>query len=846
MTNPSDSDILKEQIGEGLDDFRRLFRLTCADLGISESQNAVEQVVTLAVSNKSRISLFTTRFLLISTGARVIVVRLIVALQGLPAAWDLPSENATGVLVDDIIRLAPRVILGKFDVPKTVILCERVVRDAPSTEIWSAVYDLITESKVTTPSTVFNSSSLDTPFRSTSSSQQGKEQIHDDIDHRILQEVNGCVYNDTGCFFDEYFGGKAWSSVVEQVVRDVDLQIIDNRWVDYPDPPSQDAFLAWFWGLQSAFFPRGPGAYYSSPTLSLSGSDCKRKPDLFLALSGTTKHDARYSWADVRVIGELKQSENPNDYKKEFLWLCGHAREVFTSQPTRLFLHGFVIRGSVIELWVFDRSGPYSCEKFDLHMNPDRFIKVMAGYTMMSDEELGLNTYIKQDEHGKYIIFKGQDKDEEKLYLEDEPIAFQRAIVCRGTTCYRVKRLGVKDWEFVVKFSWRSDKRRAEGELLQLAKDKGVWGIAQLFGYQDLNSVANLRRGLQFGKPRTFRLASSGLFSQTQSRTKSGHPKKSRSRSAGLDIGEATLDSSSSRQKRERNDGAAEVARLHHSKRSRSGSSRKQTNITSCIDVEQDGNAKSIGKCSAEEAGATSLMISRDANDESFDNRIFCCLVVYPPGRAIDEFRSVKEFLEALRDAIKGHRSLYQHGEILHRDVSKNNIIITDTESKSDPRGLLIDLDLAKELGSGPSGARHRTGTMEFMAIEVLKGKTHTYRHDLESFFYVFLWVIIRHGQKTDQNASKKSRLRDWYTGTYDQIARNKKGDMERVEFKELIAEFPSEFESIKWMAEELRCLLFPMQDGTLFTGAYSDPERIDSVYDGMISIFNKAVDTTS
>ena len=78
------------------------------------------------------------------------------------------------------------------------------------------------------------------------------------------------------------------------------------------------------------------------------------------------------------------------------------------------------------------------------------------------------------------------------------------------------------------------------------------------------------------------------------------------------------------------------------------------------------------------------------------------------------------EFLEACRDVIKGHRSLYQDGKILHRDVPKNNVIITDVEKEEDPSGMLIDLDLAKELGSGPSGARHRTGTMEFMAIEVL------------------------------------------------------------------------------------------------------------------------------
>jgi hypothetical protein len=85
---------------------------------------------------------------------------------------------------------------------------------------------------------------------------------------------------------------------------------------------------------------------------------------------------------------------------------------------------------------------------------------------------------------------------------------------------------------------------------------------------------------------------------------------------------------------------------------------------------------------------------------------------------------------------------------------------------------MLIDLDLAKELDSGLSGVRHRTGTMEFMAIEVLKDKAHTYRHDLESFFYVFLWMIIRERDKT---LPKTSHLRDWYKGTYIQIAKVKK-----------------------------------------------------------------------
>jgi hypothetical protein len=59
---------------------------------------------------------------------------------------------------------------------------------------------------------------------------------------------------------------------------------------------------------------------------------------------------------------------------------------------------------------------------------------------LISDDELGMNTYVKEDKADKYI-FRGEDERKEgKLYLEDRPIAFQQAIVCRGTTCYRAKR----------------------------------------------------------------------------------------------------------------------------------------------------------------------------------------------------------------------------------------------------------------------------------------------------------------------------------------------------------------------------------------------------------------------
>ena len=56
------------------------------------------------------------------------------------------------------------------------------------------------------------------------------------------------------------------------------------------------------------------------------------------------------------------------------------------------------------------------------------------------------------------------------------------------------------------------------------------------------------------------------------------------------------------------------------------------------------------------------------------------------------------------------------------------------------------------------------TGTLKFMAIEVVKmafrdnqrDLERTYRHDLGSFFYVFLDMCINHGSKESEMPKKR------------------------------------------------------------------------------------------
>ena len=220
--------------------------------------------------------------------------------------------------------------------------------------------------------------------------------------------------------------------------------------------------------------------------------------------------------------------------------------------------------------------------------------------------------------------------------------------------------------------------------------------------------------------------------------------------------------------------------------------------------------------------------------------------MISPAGRAIRDFGSISELLKALRDAIKAHRSLYTAGKILHRDISENNIIITDPKEADGFTGMLIDQDLAKEIGTGPSGARHQTGTMEFMAIQVLRRISHTYRHDLESFFYVLLWICGRRAWERGYRCKaahqpRESMLSKWYTGSYKEIAQNKTYAMLFDGLRELLEEFPAVFDCVKPLCEEIRGILFPLsENGTLFNGTPSDPP--EKLYDPIIKAFDNAI----
>ena len=55
--------------------------------------------------------------------------------------------------------------------------------------------------------------------------------------------------------------------------------------------------------------------------------------------------------------------------------------------------------------------------------------------------------------------------------------------------------------------------------------------------------------------------------------------------------------------------------------------------------------------------------------------------------------------------------------KILHKDISKNNIIIIDLKKADGPTNMLIDENLVKKIDSGRNDARHQLSTIKFITI---------------------------------------------------------------------------------------------------------------------------------
>ncbi|KAJ7163145.1 hypothetical protein C8R46DRAFT_1352926 [Mycena filopes] len=159
--------------------------------------------------------------------------------------------------------------------------------------------------------------------------------------------------------------------------------------------------------------------------------------------------------------------------------------------------------------------------------------------------------------------------------------------------------------------------------------------------------------------------------------------------------------------------------------------------------------------------------------DNSMLERCHMRSLLTPIGTRLELFPSTKALVGALHTAIQHHETACKAG-VLHRDVSDGNVLLQ--EGPEEPQGFLLDWDYAEFTPQGlenfnawfPERAdenkqyenidkslKDMTGTLPFVSIQILKQTVaHAAHHDLESFYWLLIWMILRHtDHKSGPNA---------------------------------------------------------------------------------------------
>lgn len=677
-----------------------------------------------------------------------------------------------------------------------------------------------------------NVQSRQTPIKGNSGTSLHTTGTHQEVDPEIRAELRGLTFPNTPGFMDSFFS--RFQSTAAEIQPMFEQTRSGECWTDFPSPPRPQAVEAWYLKFASQVLAT-TGAnrrYAASPSRALNGHSSFRKPDLILLNSSVSDNTtSEVDWSEVLVVGELKQGNDKALEVDTMVQLAGYMRVIFATQHTRRFIHSFTICGDFMRCWLFHRGGAMGSDEFNINKDPHQFLTVVLGYAAMSYVELGFDPTLASAQNG---ILIGEMSD--MIKIGPVPFFTPPAIASRGTKCWNATLVNDSSVRYVLKDSWRSIHHGSEGEMLAKARARNVIGLVELIAYEDVmidgkldDLFSNVMKGLQVRKAinttqpdRTGERAKAVTNARTQSpmsKRKSIHSIQVQ-RSIDRDedppmtppiSGHREADLCAETQSQANT--VSETQRSNLSAKTQV-SSRTGKRHHSSVGIDQPATSSTRKRAKTSSAHTSTLHFRAS-------NRIHTRILTRK-GRNITMFTSSVELLLAFSGAICGHRSLYQKG-ILHRDISINNIMITfPDETRSDRlTGFLIDLDLAIETANiVASGAPHWTGTMQYMAIGALNREVHTFRHDIESFFYVFLWICI-HYQPGSVNKSRPVRTRktvlDRWGDSFEGAAIAKWGDMGRAPvgsgqgLERILITFEDWAVELKEMTRGFRDLLFPL-----------------------------------
>ncbi|KAJ2547233.1 hypothetical protein EV175_005302, partial [Coemansia sp. RSA 1933] len=143
----------------------------------------------------------------------------------------------------------------------------------------------------------------------------------------------------------------------------------------------------------------------------------------------------------------------------------------------------------------------------------------------------------------------------------------------------------------------------------------------------------------------------------------------------------------------------------------------------------------------------TTQIYEYDGWEEQQAFRVYRHLNMSPVGHPLNSAENEEELVLVLADVMEFHNAIFEQCNVLHRDISVNNILVVrdfEGQSASQPvRGLLIDYDHAVRTDQRYRSYSRRSGSLPFMSIHNLEAheSERTALDDWESLLYVICWL---------------------------------------------------------------------------------------------------------
>ncbi|KAK6955896.1 hypothetical protein Daesc_003542 [Daldinia eschscholtzii] len=696
-----------------------------------------------------------------------LVFILLVTLQNLPAARLLPSRTR-GTLWGDLLRLGLSLDSGDIDFGRFKPLLRVIIAKEPDEKIWAQVYHVVTES---TPPRPIISHLKQTPLYRNMGSPVNSSELRIDTDD-VLREDLGPMYVDVPGFYDAFFGRipglESASIAIFEKCRMGPNPLFREGWTGWPKDVNEASVLSWLetiikqlmqWAQNDRQTPeRG---LWTKSNKSLDGSTAKRKMDVAILSYSAVLTD----WSQILIPGELRSNAEEDRHTGAWFDIGKYVREVFFTQDTRRFVLAFTLCESLMRVWEFDRLGGIASAQFDINKDGLQFVSTILGFLWMDEKSLGFDPTFVPLNGGRYIDIV-RNGTPERIVI-DEVMTRMPCIAGRASTCWKAHPEEDPSTTLVIKDSWQYPERDVEGELLREVTEKGVCNVARYYHHETVyvnNNVDDVKHGIR----------------------------------NGLDITKASNYSAQS----------LNTPRISQNSQDNTASQKRSSS--------QTGAYLPLSKRPRLESSVKVDLL----HPSPLSNRIRRRVIVRDYGRNISEASSRVALLAALEGCIEGHKSLHEAG-ILHRDISINNLLINEDNNNLSWPGFLIDLDLAiKEQREGASGPKGMTGTRAFMAIGVLRGRQHSFEHDLESFFWVLFWICIHY------NGPKEKRVvcefDEWNVIGTSELATLKRGTIaDETDFIDILTQnFTPYYESLVPWVNRLRRVLFDKQgaDSALYS----------------------------